>query len=252
MLEPLAVARNVSREFPAGKYGSRQVLRSVDCLVLAGDRIAITGPSGSGKSTLLNLLGGLDEPTLGDVSWPGLAADTPPRSGLEAKRKEIATGPNEGRASPGKRPSSRQLGFVFQSTSLLPALTALENVCLPLMLLGDIQEMEERGMEMLDAFDLGPLANKLPGELSGGQAQRVAIARALVAKPQLVLADEPTGQLDHPTAQHVLDVILDTISQTDTALVIATHDEAVAARMAQQWVLDRGQLTNNMEQEACS
>lgn len=236
MYEPLVAARGISRAFAAAAGGTRPVLDAVDCFVFPADRVAVVGPSGSGKSTLLSILGGIDQPTAGQVSWPAFTAHPQDQAGAATEHGLAAGG------SPAVHPSPRQLGFVFQSESLLPALTVLENVCLPLMLIGETSGMEQRGRRMLEALDLGPLAGKLPGELSGGQAQRAAVARALVPDPALILADEPTGQLDHPTAQHVLDVILDAISDRDAAVVIATHDEAIAARMTQRWILDQGRL----------
>ena len=224
MLEPFVVAKGVGRDFPQGDRGTRRVLQGIDCLVLPGDRIALTGPSGSGKSTLLAILGGLDHPTSGSVTWPGLRpmrqADRPP-----------------------------DVAFVFQSPSLLPALDVRQNVCLPLMLGGQIRGMEDRAEEMLAAFGLDPLADKLPGELSGGQAQRVALARALMTNPRLILADEPTGQLDHPTAHRVLDVTLDLIARSETALIMASHDKTVAEKMDKIWALDQGQLETEPDGE---
>lgn len=224
MLEPFVVAKGVGRDFPQGDRGTRRVLQGVDCLVLPGDRIALTGPSGSGKSTLLAILGGLDHPTSGSVIWPGLR---PMRSS-------------------GRPPD---VAFVFQSPSLLPALDVRLNVCLPLMLDGQMRGMEERANEMLAAFGLDALADKLPGELSGGQAQRVALARALMTTPWLILADEPTGQLDHPTAHHVLDTLLGLISGSETALIIASHDRTISEKMDTSWALDKGQLETQPDEE---
>jgi len=182
-----------------------------------GGRIALTGPSGSGKSTLLHLLAGLDSPTAGSVDWPALG---PP-----------------GRLRPGP------VAMVFQAPSLLPPLDVVENVALPLVLGGD-DEAAARGAALaaLDRLDLGDLARKLPEELSGGQAQRVAVARALVGAPRLLLADEPTGQLDQVTGGHVVDALVETAELTGCALVVATHDPAVAARLAAQWHMIDGRL----------
>jgi putative ABC transport system ATP-binding protein/lipoprotein-releasing system ATP-binding protein len=182
-------------------------LATASCGVRAGNRIAVTGPSGSGKSTLLHLLGGLDEPTSGTIGWPALG----PRATL--------------------RPA--HVAFVFQAPSLLPALSVVENVELPL-LLGDVDPTPARAaaLDALGRLQLSDLAERLPEELSGGQAQRAALARALASRPQLLLADEPTGQLDHATARQVIDVLLASIEDTPTALVIATHDPAVSRRMA--------------------
>ncbi len=185
--------------------------------VRSGDRIAVVGPSGGGKSTLLQLLGGLDAPDEGQIAWPALG----PRGQL--------------------RP--RQVGYVFQTPSLLESLTVLENVELPLLLTGETSEAARvRAREILAELGLAAIAEKLPAELSGGQAQRAAVARAFVGKPRLILADEPTGQLDHPTAQRLFDVLLALLSKTDTALVVATHDLAIAQRFPVKWRLAHGRL----------
>jgi putative ABC transport system ATP-binding protein/lipoprotein-releasing system ATP-binding protein len=192
-------------------------LASATCVVAPGDRIALVGPSGSGKSTLLHLMGGLDIPTTGTIIWPALGA-----------RETL-------------RPA--HVAFVFQTPSLLAPLTVVENVELPL-LLGHRPAEAARvaALEALARLELAAIAEKLPEELSGGQAQRVAMARALAYQPRLILADEPTGQLDHPTAQHAFDVLLDTLAGTETALVVATHDLLVAERMHSAWHMRHGFL----------
>jgi ABC-type lipoprotein export system ATPase subunit len=199
--------------------GSSPVHALVDatCEVLPGDRIAVVGPSGSGKSTLMHLMAGLDEPTSGEVSWPLLGI-----------RETLIP---------------REIGFVFQSPSLLSPLNVLENIELPLLLSGASQvEARSAALELLQDMELSEIGEKLPEELSGGQAQRVAVARSLVTRPKLILADEPTGQLDHPTAQHLFDVLLASMAKSDTALVIATHDAAVAGRMDRGWDMEHGKL----------
>jgi ABC-type lipoprotein export system ATPase subunit len=215
MSELLVKVQNAGRIY---KIRDRQVeaLLSASCEVALGSRIAVTGPSGSGKSTLLHLMGGLDAPTSGSVTWPLLG------------------GPK------GLRPAL--VGFVFQMPSLLPSLDVLENVKLPLVLMGCSKDNDARAMEILQRFGLDTLARKLPDELSGGQLQRVAMARALVAGPRFILADEPTGQLDHPTAKALLDALLEFIEGTDTALIVATHDNAVAERMDTRWSIRHGIL----------
>lgn len=216
MSEALVVGKDLSRDFPDGTAGRISVLCDVDCEIVAGARVALVGPSGSGKTTLLHILGGLDRPTTGTIEWPGL-------------------GPFEE-----LRP--RQIGFVFQSPSLFPALTAAQNVGLPMVLAGQNDTADGTAASVLESFGLGELADKLPEELSGGQSQRIAMARALAIGPKLVLADEPTGQLDSITAQFFFDAVLDRLEGTDIALVVATHDEAVAARMATRWTMDHGRL----------
>ncbi|MDA4631780.1 ATP-binding cassette domain-containing protein, partial [Escherichia coli] len=138
-----------------------------------------------------------------------------------------------------------KITYVFQSQSLFPALTVLENVALPLIVSGGQGLPDQRGMALLAEFQLDGLAGKLPEELSGGQAQRVALARALVTQPRLILADEPTGQLDVATARTLIDVLLRQIDGTSTALVIATHDLRVAERMEKQWSMRHGALTTD-------
>lgn len=218
MSETLVVGKGLGRDFRDGNAGLVRVLSDVDCEIVSGARIALVGPSGSGKSTLLHILGGLDKPTAGTVEWPGLGS-------FEELRP-------------------RHIGFVFQTPSLFPALTAVQNVELPLILGGKVPTDNASAMSLLDAFGLAEVADKLPEELSGGQAQRVAMARALVIGPKLILADEPTGQLDSVTAQLFVDVLLKGLEGTDVALVIATHDEAVAARMATRWTMDHGRLVS--------
>lgn len=216
MTDALVVAKSVRREFPDGRYGTNVVLRDVDCRIASGARIALTGPSGSGKTTLLHLLGGLDRPTHGSIDWPGLG--------------------------PFDELRPRHVGFVFQAPSLFPALTVLQNVELPAVLAGEDVQAGRMAAGLLEAFGLGGLAGKLPEELSGGQAQRVAMVRALLLGPGLLLADEPTGQLDSRTAQLFFDTVLDCLEGSGAALVVATHDETVAARMATRWIMDHGLL----------
>jgi len=192
-------------------------LQPTDCELAAAARIALVGPSGSGKSTLLHLLAGLDEPTVGTVEWPAIG----PRAAL--------------------RPGA--VGMIFQGPSLLPPLTVLENVALPAVLGGATDEAaREQAARALELFDLGELADKLPEEISGGQAQRAAIARALAGTPRLLLADEPTGQLDHASGRVVVDVLLAAADLTGAALVVATHDPAVAERLGERWEIHDGRL----------
>lgn len=216
MAEMYIQCRDLGRTYAHGAAAS-PALAHVSITVQAGDRIAVVGPSGGGKSTLLQLMGGLDNPTAGEISWPALGA-----------REQL-------------RP--RQIGYVFQTLSLLAPLTVVENVELPLLLAGESAvTARSRALDALARLDLAQLAEKLPESLSGGQAQRVAVARAFVGEPRLILADEPTGQLDHVTAQHLFDVLLALLEGTTTALVVATHDLAVAERFPVQWRLAHGQL----------
>jgi putative ABC transport system ATP-binding protein len=207
---------HLSRTFGAGPTAVHAV-REVSCQVPRWARIAVTGASGSGKSTLLHLIAGLDTPTAGSVRWPA----------LESSRRGDPTG----------------IGMVFQGPSLIPSLDVTENVALPLLFAGQPHQAAIRhARAALDLLDIGELAAKLPDELSGGQAQRVAIARALATRPAVILADEPTGQLDHPTADRVITVLLDSAVSIGAAVIIATHDSAIAARLPDQWVMRDGHL----------
>jgi putative ABC transport system ATP-binding protein len=193
-------------------------VRPTSCAVAAGARVALMGPSGSGKSTLLHLLAGVEAPTGGTVVWPGLGGSPQGRPGV--------------------------VGMVFQGPSLIPALDVVENVTLPLRLAGgDETDAVERACAALDQLGLGALARKLPEEISGGQAQRVAIARVLACAPRLILADEPTGQLDHDSGDRVLTVLLETADELGAALVVSTHDERVARRLSSRWRMEDGLLT---------
>jgi putative ABC transport system ATP-binding protein len=188
------------------------------CQVPTGARLAITGPSGSGKSTLLHLMAGLERPTAGRMSWPALGTDPLGRPGL--------------------------VGVVFQGPSLIPTLDVAENVALPLVLAGTADRVaHELAMDALDTLEIDDLANKLPDELSGGQAQRVAIARAMATRPVLILADEPTGQLDRATGAHVIDVLLGAADLLGAAVVISTHDPAVSDRLSTRWRIRDGVLS---------
>ncbi|MFJ3825445.1 ABC transporter ATP-binding protein [Streptomyces nodosus] len=182
--------------------------------IRAGDRLAIVGHSGSGKSSLLHLLAGLEQPTSGTVTWPGL------------------TGP-------------RDIGLVFQGDSLIPALDVVENTALPLVLTG-IPDDRARAAALaaLALVDAAELADRLPEEISGGQAQRVTAARVLAQAPRVILADEPTGRLDHATGSRVLDALLTAADETGAALVITTHDPTVAARLTARRAMRDGRLTS--------
>jgi putative ABC transport system ATP-binding protein len=213
---PLVRCVNVAQTYGTGPSAVVAV-HGATCTVSVGDGIALVGPSGSGKSTLLHLMAGLDTPTAGQISWPAIG------------------GPAEIRPGP--------VGIVFQGPSLLPALDVVENVALPLLLEGaDPHRATSRARHALQQLGLEELAPKLPEELSGGQAQRVAIARVLAATPRLILADEPTGQLDHATATGVVDLLIHAAATSRAALVISTHDPAIAERLPQRWDMSDGRL----------
>jgi ABC-type lipoprotein export system ATPase subunit len=214
--QALVDVREAQRTYGRGP-ASIVAVASATCTIVPRDRIAVVGPSGSGKSTLLHLMGGLDTPTSGIISWPALG----PRETLRPVK----------------------VAFVFQMPSLLAPLSVLENVELPLLLdhvNPDLARAAAR--DALERIELLEIADRLPEELSGGQAQRVVVARALASRPLLILADEPTGQLDHPTAQRLFDVWLATLEGTSTALVVATHDPVVAERMETVWHMRHGTL----------
>lgn len=217
---------DVARTFGTGPTALVAV-HSVSCAVMPGARIALAGPSGSGKSTLLHLMGGLEIPTSGTIEWPALGGCPQGRPGV--------------------------VGVVFQGPSLLPALDVTENVALPLLFEGvaaaDATERAAQALHRLLIDDLGP---KLPEELSGGQAQRVAVARVLAGRPQLILADEPTGQLDHKTGDRVISVLLEAAEELGAALIISSHDPKVATRLADQWTMRDGRLTTGSTSPAAS
>ena len=215
MPDTLVKGEDVARRFQQG-HVDVYALRPASFVIHPGDRIALLGRSGSGKSTLLHLIADLDAPTSGHLTWPALG----PQGTLRPKC----------------------IGVVFQAPSLIPTLSVIENVEVPLRLTGDIPSPRPEAMKALEAVGLASIADKLPDELSGGQAQRVALARAIALKPRLILADEPTGQLDHPTARRTMDALLGSIEGSDAALVVATHDASVAERMKITWRMDHGQL----------
>lgn len=200
------------------------VLRGIDLHVGQGERVAVLGRSGSGKSTLLHILGGLADPDSGEVRIDGsLVGPLSP----------------EARA----RLRNRRMGFVYQFHHLLPEFTAMENVAMPLLLgAHKISEARERAVDTLESVGLGERLEHRPSQLSGGERQRVAIARALVADPAVVLADEPTGNLDQESADQVFSVMLDLAQRRGTAFVVVTHDEDLARQMQRRLYLTDGHL----------
>ncbi len=216
MTESLVVAECISRHFQRDSARVDAVTNAT-CSIARGDRIALMGPSGSGKSSLLHLLGGLDQPSSGTVIWPAFG--------------DISE----------LRPS--RVVDVFQGPSLLTPLSVLDNVRLPMLMAGiDEDEATEDARLALEAFQIGHLAEKLPEEISGGQAQRVSIARAIAIRPSLILADEPTGQLDSRTSVDVLNALLRIAGELNAAIVISTHDPTVASRLRTLWLMRDGLL----------
>lgn len=210
----LARCTDLTRTYGSGA-GEVRALRGVSCTLRRGAQVALTGPSGSGKSTLLHLLAGLDTPTGGTIAWPGLDGSPEGRPGL--------------------------IGMVFQGPSLLPPLDVTENIALPLLLAGVTEtQARERATAALHDVGLDELAARLPEELSGGQAQRVAVARALAARPRIILADEPTGQLDSAHAAQVVGLLLDAATMLGAALVLSTHDLTIAERVPERWRMADG------------
>jgi len=224
--EPLVRCAGAARTYGSGPSAT-VALQPTDCEIWDGARVALVGESGSGKSTLLHLIAGLDDPTVGEVSWPAIG-----------DRAALRPGP---------------VAIVFQGPSLLPPLNVLENVGLPLALAGRPQsEVRERAMAALSRLGLGDLGEKLPEEISGGQSQRVAVARAVVGEPRLILADEPTGQLDHEIGAVVVDELIGAAERCGAALVVATHDTEIADRLAETWRLRSGRLEKSAREEAWS
>jgi ABC-type lipoprotein export system ATPase subunit len=206
----------VSRRFGRAGAGTSAV-KDANFEIDADSRIALVGPSGSGKSTLLHLMAGLLNPSAGSLSWPALDEAGDGRAGA--------------------------IAVVFQAPSLVPWLDAVENVMVPLLLKGLDEEAARRAAEAaLEDLDLAEIGDKLPEELSGGEAQRVAVARAMAQNAKLMLADEPTGQLDHATAREVMSALVHAADRSRAALIVATHDPAVAAALPVVWRMRHGCL----------
>jgi len=221
--DPVLVCRGVTRRFSEGG-AVLEVLKGIDLEIRAAERLAIIGSSGSGKTTLLQILGGLDEPSGGEVLVGGhsMAHTT------EQQKGELR---------------NRYIGFVYQFHHLLPEFSAEENVAMPLMIRGLARDaaLAEAGA-LLARVGLAERLGHKPGELSGGERQRAAVARALITKPKLVLADEPTGNLDAGNGRQVLQLMLELNLELETSLVIVTHDHAIAAQMDRVLSLENGVL----------
>jgi lipoprotein-releasing system ATP-binding protein len=220
---PLVRTEALRRSFPTGD-GSIEVLRGIDLVIDTRERLAILGNSGVGKSSLLHILGTLDRPTSGRVLFEGRDLFAEPPSELARFRNQ-------------------SLGFIFQFHHLLPEFDALENVMMPGLIGGkSFSEMRERARRLLTEVGLEHRVTHPVGKLSGGERQRVAVARALVLEPKLLLADEPTGNLDPKTADQVLDLLLEMNRVHGTALVVVTHSPEIAARLGRRTVLTDGYL----------
>jgi len=223
MSEPLLSAKDIHKTYSLGQR-SLEVLRGVDVELARGDFLALRGASGAGKSTLLHLLGGLDSPTRGEVRFGNRNLADLSNTALTRLR-------------------NREVGFIFQGYYLLPELDALENVCLPARMARTPARLaSERGRDLLNRVGLAERMEHKPYELSGGEQQRVAIARALINAPHLILADEPTGNLDSHTGEEIIDLLCSLRSERQTTLVIATHDARVAARAPKVMEIVDGQV----------
>ena len=213
------------------KSGDRDltILSGLDLAVLAGEIVCVRGPSGSGKSTLLGLLAGLDPPTAGTVEIAGTNLTGLDEESLAQFR-------------------SRNIGFVFQAFHLLPNLTALENVAVPLEIAGASGAVE-RARELLDSFGIGERLHHLPSQMSGGEQQRIAIARALANSPSILLADEPTGNLDSATGRYIMELLFEFHRVHETTLVLVTHDADLASRADIRLLLRDGKSVEEIKRK---
>ena len=217
------LVQGLTREYPTRAEPLR-VLRGVNLQLARGEALAITGPSGSGKSTLLHIVGTLDQPTAGKVTIDG-------RNPFELREADLAAFRNG------------EVGFVFQDHYLLPQCSVLENVLVPTVVAEEVEgDLETRARGLLDRVGLSNRLEHRPAELSGGERQRVAVARALINRPALLLCDEPTGNLDHATAQSVGELLLEMARSERATLIVVTHSADLAARMPKRMELKDGVL----------
>ena len=220
--------RGVTKSVPSGD-GTLTILHPLDLTIERGTVAAITGPSGSGKSTLLGLVAGLDSPSGGQVIIDGVDISTLGEDGLARLR-------------------GARIGFVFQFFHLMPSLTAFENVLVPMELAG-ANDAHERATRLLHEVGLDARVHHYPSQLSGGEQQRVALARALANEPKVLLADEPTGNLDSNNGQHVIDLLFDVNRVRSTTLVLVTHDRDLAARADLQLMMRDGRVVERIERQ---
>jgi len=215
--------RSIVRRFREGE-STLEVLSGADLTVCPAERLAIIGSSGSGKTTLLQIIGGLDEPTSGEIEVNGQSMLNLDEAAKSALRNQY-------------------IGFIYQFHHLLPEFDAQENVAMPLLIRRENQAMAmQKAADLLDRVGLGQRLNHKPGELSGGERQRAAVARALITRPKLVLADEPTGNLDAGNGGHVLQLMLELNKELQTSLVVVTHDHSIAKQMDRILILEEGVL----------
>ncbi|HEV2271820.1 MAG TPA: lipoprotein-releasing ABC transporter ATP-binding protein LolD [Steroidobacteraceae bacterium] len=225
--DSVLAAREVSKSFRQGPV-ILEVLSGASVSVAAGERVAIIGASGSGKTTLLQILGGLDQPSSGQVLVDGRDI----HQLTEKERGELR---------------NRAVGFVYQFHHLLPEFSALENVAMPLLVRrARVAEARKAARELLDRVGLGQRLDHRPHQLSGGERQRAAVARALVTQPKIVLADEPTGNLDGANAEAVFELMLELNRERGTSLVVVTHDGRLADRMERVYEIEKGRLSERL------
>ncbi|MBD2813361.1 lipoprotein-releasing ABC transporter ATP-binding protein LolD [Xenorhabdus sp. Flor] len=224
--QPLLLCHHLCKKYQEGQVPT-EVLKNVTFSMQQGEMMAIVGSSGSGKSTLLHLLGGLDSPTAGEVLFKG-----------KSLNKMSASGRAELRNS--------EIGFIYQFHHLLPDFNALENVAMPLLIGGKKRQAQQKSRDILAAVGLENRAHHRPSELSGGERQRVAIARALVNEPSLVLADEPTGNLDQRNADSIFELLKELNQRQGTAFLVVTHDLKLADRLARQVEMRDGYLQDEL------
>ncbi|MDX1619177.1 MAG: ABC transporter ATP-binding protein [Balneolaceae bacterium] len=231
--ETILNGRDIVKTYPAKTgSGALTVLNGCTIPVEAGSIVSVVGPSGSGKSTLLHILGGLDRPDSGEVVWNS-------KSIYSMNNEQLAAFRNT------------QLGFVFQFHHLLPEFTAVENIIMPALIAGkDIKSAERRALDLLTRFGIAGRAEHRPTELSGGEQQRVAMARALMNEPSLILADEPTGNLDDANTEILLDYLFDLRENDGVSILLITHEKDIAARSDRIYELNRGKLNRVMSLES--
>ncbi|MFC2124376.1 ABC transporter ATP-binding protein [Bacteroidota bacterium] len=223
---------NISKSFGSRELGNlRVVLDDVDLEINKGDTISILGPSGSGKSTLLNIIGSLDKPDSGEVVFDGESINTKAENQLSLFR-------------------NNEIGFIFQLHHLLPQCTVLENVLIPVLPVKNPdyrKESYQRALDLIKKVGLWDQRDQHPDVLSGGECQRVAVIRALINQPRLLLADEPTGSLDHDNALSIASLLLELNKESDTALLVVTHSNDIASMMDHTYTLNNGKLENNVK-----
>jgi putative ABC transport system ATP-binding protein len=224
--EAMVIANGLSKVYESGNSGQVAALRNIDLTIERGEFVAIVGPSGSGKSTLLNLLGGIDQPTSGTLTVNGANLRSLRGDGLADFRRQT-------------------VGLIFQLFNLVPVLSALENVKLPLVPYPPKGfKLDRRARELLGQVGLADRKDHLPGQLSGGEQQRVAVARALINNPQIILADEPTGNLDSKSGEELIEIFSALHREQKATIIIVTHDPTIASKAQRTIELRDGRLVN--------